>query len=331
MSETKLSLRQILFTSVITLVFTIVAGYITYLLTNKQPNLSYSITSSPTLPTQGIFRRIFSLEVVNSGRKEVVNASAIIQIKNGKIEEIAYENSPGLIITEDRQSNSYLIKAATLNPKEKISVSVFATVPTSDFTPLIAVRGKGITGSLKKESENNSKKEIVYILVGSIAALLGIITSISPLTRKLIGTTSFPRIASAFLRSRNNVGPFERNELVAYILGSCLLKELSLMIRFAPSEITFRGAADFIASESLTADENNIQNYAMALKCMLLIEKINQESVNIIAAALKKISGTTDSEIKTLRDDAIDDDIAALALREKIIGLIESTDILTHS
>lgn len=189
MSNRELNLKQILLTAVITCVVSIVAGVVIYLITTKNPKLSYSVTTGPTLSIQGEHKRILSVEVVNSGRRDIDDVAATIQIENGKIEEVTYETSPGLTLTEDRQESSYNLKAASLNPDEKLSISLLATLTDPEIIPVIAARGNGITGSLR-EDEKNKYFGTKYYVAGVVIGFVGLIATsalrLSPLLRKVL-------------------------------------------------------------------------------------------------------------------------------------------------
>lgn len=329
MADTKLNLKQVLLTAAITCIFTVIAGVITYVVTTDRPELTYSIASGPTLSFQGTHKRIFAIEIVNLGRREIADATATIDIKAGKIEEVAYDASPGLALVPDRQSTSYGLRAGTLNPGERFSISVLATIPSPEFVPVIGVRGRGTTGTMKKISAREGKA-VVYLAVGSMATMLGAVTSLSPTFRRILGNSPSSAVARAFMRSASAVGPFERNELVAYILGSCGLKELSLMVRFAPSETSFRGAADCIVSQSIGARDEERQKSVTALKCMLLVKRINSDSVDVIAAALRQLGGVSEDEINALRENAVDEDMAPVQFREQIVSLAQQADGVGH-
>lgn len=321
MAETRLNMKQVLLTAIVTCLFTIVAGVATYFLTTQKATLFYSVSSGPTLSAQGQHRRIFSISVSNPGRKDVSDVSATIEFKQGSIEEVSYEKSTGVSVTETKGTQNYVLKAQSLNPDEHFSIALLAAVPSPEFKPDIAVRGKGVSGTTKDQG----KKEepiILYLLSGAIAAFLGLLTSISPLMRRILGRTAVPSLARAFVRTGSAVGPFDRNELVAYILGLCSLFEHSRRIRFSPSETSFRGAADYIVSEAIAAPEEERPKFCLALKCMLLIKRINEESIHVISGALKKLSGAEDDDVKQLRDSAIDPDSEPLKLRDTIADLI---------
>ncbi len=323
MSEARLNIKQVLLTAGITCVFTVIAGYTTYLITTEEANLTYAVTSGPSLSLQGAHKRIFSVEVTNGGRKEVVDVSATMAFKGGVIEEASFAAQPGVQLIEDKKRSSYLLTAPMLNPREHFSVSLLASSPSPDFFPEIAVRGRGVNASVIDTAGKDSKP-ILYLIVGSIAAFLGLLTSVSPIARKVLGSVTVTYFARPFSSFATAVGPFDRNELVAYILGLCSLQDYSRQIRFSPSEISFRGAADYMALEGLGASEEGRRRFVTALKCMLLIDRINEDSVQVISSALKKLSGLSDDSVKTLREKAIDSDLEPVRLREVIADLVQA-------
>ncbi len=324
MADTRLNIKQILLTAVITCGFTVVAGVVTYFITTKQASLSYSVVSGPTLSIQGSHKRIFSVNITNSGRKEVLDGAMTMNFSQGRMEEVSYQASPGVALTEDKKPSAYSLTASLLNPEEHFSVSVLASIPSPDYSPVIAVRGRGVVGTSKEGSKSSQQEQLIFILVGSAAALAGLLTSVSPFFRRLLGRTSIPTLAGAFVASGQSVGPFDRNELVAYILGLCSLRSHSHQIRFAPSEISYRGAADYIVSEAIAAANEDQKKLTTALKSMLLIASINEDSVQVIASALKSLASINDESINTLRKRAINPDTQPVRLREAIAELIRA-------
>ncbi len=324
MSESRLNIKQVLLTAVITCVFAVVAGVGTYILTTKEAELTYSLSSGPALSAEGIHKKIFLIEINNSGRKEVSDVIASVKVANGNIVEASREMALGIQATENRTQNEYSLNCKSLNPKEKVSISILAEVPTPEYTPIFSVRGKGVTGEEKYQS-SKVKSPLAFLLAGVVAGLLGFITSANPFIRKILKFTPVPLFARAFFRSGSMVGPFERNELVAYILGVCSLKEQSDRIRFSPSEISYRGATDYLANEAVAASPNERSKFMSALKCFLLIKKINPASLDVIKSTLKLLVQVNDAEIDKIQKQAVHEDVDPVKLRNRIANLADES------
>jgi len=317
MPETRINLKQIFITAAITCIFTIAAAFIADFITTKQANLSYTVASGPPLQLQGSYKRIFSVSVQNNGRKEVLDAYASIEVRAGTIEEASYSASADMELNEKREDTRYKLIAPIINPKENFSISLLVSTISPEFSPQITVRGRGVTGSLRS-SASGGKFEILYLIAGAVAALLGLISSMSPMVRRISAFTSASSRNPIFIPSASTMGPFNRNELIAYILGLCSLNEHSRLIRFAPSEITYRGASDYVVSEALASQSAERNKYITALKCMLLLANISEDSIMVIVSALKSLENTSDDEIKTLRSRALNPQKDPVKLRESI-------------
>lgn len=114
-------------TAVLTGIFTVAAGVATYWLTTKEPE-PYSVAGGPALAASTGSKRIFVVELRNSGRKEVSQAMVHLSVKQGELTETASEASAGVKLTEERTSRQVEIRADLLNPGDIVKVSTLISL-----------------------------------------------------------------------------------------------------------------------------------------------------------------------------------------------------------
>lgn len=144
--------------SVIASVFvTVVAGLVLFFIQTKEPSIVYSFEE--TLPFENKNERltIYHITVENSGRDVASDIIATIGLNPAVIKEYRIDSDAPIEFKEQSDSVGLKIETVTLNPSEKFRVSILAT-SRSVFpdSPLIHIRGKGITGE-KKEDKNELK------------------------------------------------------------------------------------------------------------------------------------------------------------------------------
>ena len=91
-------------------------------------------------------------------------------------------------------------------------------------------------------------------------------------------------------------------------------------LRFGGSEISFRGAADYLRHRAAHAGTANQSKYRAALCAVLINEAISPRSVPAIRAAVDKISLTplTDEEYAELRQLAVDEGESPVLWRQRV-------------
>lgn len=331
MSETKLNWKQLFLTAVITCIFTIVAGLATYYFTTRSPNLVFSVSEGPVLPILGEYKQIHVLEVRNTGRREVLDVLAQVSIL-GRIDESSFQGSAGLKPVERKQPTTYEVEVPMLNPGEYFGLAIMVTVPTVSAKPLIAVRGVGVAGVQQDPGVPENKKDEILptVLVGALAAVSGIFISISPLLRRFLRTPGGGFLQEAFFSS-GDLGPFDRNEMVALILARCGLPRLGRMIRFAPSEVSFRGTSDLLFSEAISRPGADRKPYIKALKCMLLIGWMNEASRSVVEYSIRALEGESHNPecLAELRQKKLDERRSGVEFREELeayLAAVEATN-----
>lgn len=324
MSGSSQTWKQVLLTVVVTGFVTVVAGIITYYLTVKVPALTYSVSEGPMLPVRGEYKQIYLFEVRNTGSGVVESVVAQAALTEGTIDETAFQGSPGLRPLERKEPTLYEVEIPDLNEKEQFTVSLMLTLFNTNARPKFSVRGKGVVGELADERALGSQKTVVIpLIVGAMAAALGMILSVTPFLRKLIKAPGITPLARVFYSTESTVGPFDRNELVAYIAARCGLGRESAALRFAPAEVTFRGAADYLLGEGLNVSGQERRAYCTALKCMLLIGEMTDESRDVVKRAIGLLVGDDKPEqLDAILLRAVDQESSPAQLRDEIDRLV---------
>lgn len=159
------------------------------------------------------------------------------------------------------------------------------------------------------------------IAAGAAGATVGFLVSFNPLLRRLVGLDDEPLLGGA-ARTVQGVGPFDRNELVALVLGQAGLVEASRRVRFAPVELSYRGAADYVLSEGLAAEPSERRRYALALAGLYRYELISDDSLAVIRRAVLRLTDPPPVDLDSLRDETFDEWSAPIELRDAVDRLM---------
>jgi hypothetical protein len=311
MSDT--STKTAIITAVLTGVFTIIAGIATYWFTTKEPALSYSVVAGPALSGAVGTKRIFVVEVRNSGKKEVAQTLIQLALKSGELSEIATEATAGVKLVEDKTSRQVDIRADLLNPGDSVKVSLLMSLVSADAEPKVTVRAPGVQAvadsGIKDSPFSLSKPSgLLALLVPAFAAVMStfMLLSHSVLGEKL---------------GLKSVGQsIDQSEVVSYICGACGLFEEADRLRFGGSEISYRGAADYLRHRALRGGEQERLKYETALRAILLTDAIRGRSVDSIRWAIDVIAPIkiSDAEFRELQKQAMNEGSNPKAWRERI-------------
>lgn len=326
--------KQVFVTVTLTAFFTVVAGLVTYYLTTKSLKLTYAVARGPAIESPAVargpavespavFKTIYVFTVSNSGNTEVETVTFSTALPVGQIEEARLRTDLAMSSTESRSGNQYRVTLDTLNPGEEFSVALMISTPSEDDELEVGLRAKGVIGEKAEPRKSTGRDIALPIIVGSLATMLAVFTSVNPALRKIIlRRAGTPMLVKALSRG-SNVGPFRRNEIVAYVLAATGLFKEARQVRFAPSESSFQGASDFIASLA-NEDEAKRPKCSVALKGLLLIDNMWPESQKLIKRNLKMLEGEAydENSIEQISSEAIDVEDNPAELRDSIDQLI---------
>lgn len=315
MSEEKTKYWPTIVAAIVTGIFTIAAGFVTYWYTSEEPSLSYSISGGPQLSGSTETKRIYVVEIKNTGDKEVINTLAQVKLPKGKIEDTATEASPGVNLTEAIKPKVYSLTADILNPEEFLKVSFLITSSSSELEPQITVRAPGVKAkSISSKKEKADKSELIILLASTVGAMLSVSLLLSPFLKKIGFWKIIARVAGS---------PLEQNELVSYICAQSGLLDESEKYRFSTSKASYRGAADYLMHRAASSEKNKSKCIA-AIKAMLLIEPMNPVSKDSMKQSLKILleESYDEEEINGIINESINEAEDPAELRVKIDHVI---------
>lgn len=307
------STKTAVITAVLTGVFTVIAGVATYWFTTKEPELSYSVIGGPTLPGDLESKRIFVVEVRNSGRKEITQTFVQLALKSGELNEVATEATPGVKLTEDKNARKVDINADLLNPGDSVKISLLTSLTSPDALPNVTVRAPGVKAVAESNQRDrflslDNPEDILKLLAPAFAAVV----------------TSFMLLSSSRLGSKLGLkgisSSIDQFEVVSYICDACGLFEEANNFRFSGVEASYRGAADYLRHRALKVPTEDRIKYETALRALLLSDMIASRSVESIRWAIDAIGVTriADDEFKELRKQALDEGSNPTLWRERV-------------
>ncbi len=299
--------------AIVSALFTVGGTVAAYYLTAKPTKLTYSTTRGPALSSAEGFRSIYLVSVTDAGKTEVDSVACAVTLAVGKIEDARARIDAAIPITESKSPNEYRITVPSLNPGEGFSLGLMLQTPNENDQPQVSIRAKGVVAERSDQQSPVSKGEKQPYVIAATGAMLGMFSYFI-----LLLLRGKPSSITELFRS----GPFDRNEIVAHILGATGLHDQAERVRFAPSEMSYMGSADYIFGIA-TRDESKRARCVLALRGLLLVDAIASSSVRVITRNLQRLEGSSfdaasvgriRAEAKTLKDDT--------ALRNSIDKLV---------
>lgn len=307
------SVKSALITAGLTGAFTVAASVGTYWLTNKSPEMVYSLIGGPSFSSPDGAKRIFVLEVNNKGSKEIKNALIQINLPRGELSEVAADATAGVKFAETRSKSTFELNADILNPEDTIKISLLTTQQNNDSIPEVVARAPGIKATDISNKTKTSSLDYIFAAVTAIAVLAQLLSSfVTSRYRK-----KDPKSSST------NIAPKEQS---CFILGACgLASETSRL------QNSYRSTADLLYIISRQSEKREIQALA-ALKAHLLIENIADASLHLIRDYIEKINHTpfSDDDYKKIRDAASEEKNNPVTWRNAITKFIKA-EFLIHS
>ncbi|WDH37903.1 hypothetical protein [Pseudomonas chlororaphis] len=284
------SVRVAWITAALTGLFTIAASLATYWLTNKAPEMVYTLAGGPSFSTPDGVKRIFVLEINNSGSKEIKNTYVQLALPNGEFSEVAADATAGVVITQTKSKSMFELRADLLNPNDTIKLSFLTAQQTDSSEPKITVRAPGLNAI---DASGKSK-------TSTSSYLFGIFTLIAVLAQLL---SSFVTTKYKKNKSENSGTRLDGNELSAFIFGACGLQSEISSIRKS-----FRGVADLLGALSHKSERYKIQTL-VALKAHVLIKHMHVASLAVFRYNISLLSESpiSDAEFNELRSKAIEE------------------------
>ena len=179
--------------AIIGILVTVTGSLILVSLETREPHLVYSSTES--LPFSGSNGEvsIYQVTVSNDGKKEAYDVACAIRIPAAKIEQYKVTASPLLNATGTVSGETVNVQVPNLNPSESFQISLLASgLQSLPARPQVSARGKGVVGTEKAPSTEQSPSEPIALITLGAASLAVVVTGVvARILRKTVtGSTS---------------------------------------------------------------------------------------------------------------------------------------------
>ncbi len=258
--------------------------------TEPKSELIYNIIEGPGLDIQGNIKKIYSIEVRNSGKSTLSNIHAELRITNGQIEQFEIKDTSGIKPSSNLLNNILSVNADNLHTTESFVISAMLLMSELDTKVIFNLRSKETLGKIQfKDSRNKKTKlDIIGALLVSFSVFLMVIL--------VAKGKFFPR--SLFLGGKQDI--------LYYIVTRVGLVDISNQLRVFDTNLSYLRTADIFLATGLSAEK--IRPLCIkALKCMLLIRDIAPTSLNVVKRNIQALENEnySNEEIASLRKESI--------------------------
>ncbi|WP_146249901.1 MULTISPECIES: hypothetical protein [unclassified Pseudomonas] len=307
------SVKIALITAGLTGVFTVAASFATYWLTNKSPEMVYTLVGGPSFSSPDGAKRIFVLEVNNKGSKEIKNAFIQIRLPSGELSEVAADATAGVKIDETRSKSTFELNADILNPEDTIKISLLTTQQNNNSAPVVVARAPGIKATDVSNKTEKTSFDYIFAAITLIAVLAQLLSSFVTSRYKKKAPKSFS----------SNIDPKEQS---CFIFGACGLANETPKLG-----TSYRSTADLLYLLSKQSEKHQIQAM-IALKAHLFIGNIADASLHLFRDYIEKINHAplTEADYKKIRDAATEERSDPVKWRNTISSFIKA-ELLDHS
>jgi hypothetical protein len=273
-------LAKVAITTIVSAAITISVGYATFRVTAREPRLAFELSEGPPLSTVGLTRRIYVLQVRNTGSREVEEFVVSLSLPGGKLEDVSVSRTAGLDLTERRDSAGFRATAAFFNPSDSLAVSLLASSASTE--PLqIVVRGRGVVGQAKPGRSATAESDVLLSLATSALAGVALLLGVSTILLR-----QRPPFVARFLKRMDT--DEDRRVVMMYILGSAGLHELAASVRASGDLTMYRELADSLLFLAIEHDDKR----AAAIKsliAMLVIPQMHPSSREVVLRHLRNL------------------------------------------
>ncbi len=254
--------------------------------TEPNAKLTYTVTRGPDLESEGQYRRITSVRVLNSGRKALHHVQAEIKLPLGSFESFRVQESSGLRPNIRESKNAISTEIGTLHPREDFSVVAMELIPHVNTVAQFHLRSDEVLGEQELGSERKKKPSDI---IGAI----------------LSGISVFFMAVFLSLKRHTILGP-ARGDNIFYLFMRLGLTEISDKIKFSKDPLTYLRTADILLELGLREDDETHGKCLKALKCLLLIGDVASSSRKVVEENIQKLSGKSYSseEVESIKKHA---------------------------
>lgn len=271
-------------------------------------NLEYKITEGPGLELNGKWRKVVSINNINSGKLTLKNLQSELVIKNGIIEASTVNDNIGLnpnLTTKPWEIN---VQINNLHPSENFSVSAMVLLDNPNVDMVFNIRSDEVRG-LEIENEPPESNKKMDLLSAFLAGFSVFIMAILMLLSSRTGKGLFP--LTLILGSKQDA--------LFYITVRNNITTLSDHLKLSNQNLSYLHTADIFLAEGLKESIERRVPFINALKCLLLVKNIAEKSMKVVIRNISILEDQTmtEKDVELLRSNAVDvDDV--FKFREKI-------------
>lgn len=314
--------KNILIVVVMPLIVTVVGGVALNYLQSRTPELVYSIQQ--TIPFQGDKETISvqNIYFANLGNYQAQNVIARIEVENATIRERKIKVDPSLRFSEKLERDAFSLDIATLNPKEKIEISLLlATRGDTGQRVKVYLRGDGVLGqelSNKLDDEAFSLMGLPWYLILLIVYLsIGAVFASSPIGRRLVISTAKFSMGMDFLSQRDVFGMYfalygDENEAEHYLRGK--------------GPCSYRSEAELISTRAINTTSLDKKRIYLSVLCDVAEARkgmMREASLAVvyynIARIFKHLNDASQTDVYLNKAKDIDADHVTLRLAKDVV------------
>jgi len=155
--------HQVLISSLVTAIFSLVVGILTFYYTSKSPRLPYTIFPVSEYRTQNKALTIYNIQIENSGNKEAedVMVAFVLPVGTQVVDFKIEPSSKAITHTVDNQQDlsKAVFRFPLLNPQESVKFSFLSENATPGNIE-VSLRAKGVIGESRKITTTSSRDVI---------------------------------------------------------------------------------------------------------------------------------------------------------------------------
>jgi len=277
--------KSIIATAVITGIVTIVTGMLLFKIQDREPELLYSVEESVPFKGQKETIAIHRYIINNNGDDAVKNVVADIKIEGAQFKQHKIQADGSLPVKEIFEPTHYRVEIESLNPSEKVTISLLVGGVGDRIRPTVSVRGDGIRGQLVKEKKDTFIDSNLIIALISAYAGIGAFLLYSKRYRKVVLALS----RTIFSGRKLPIGEDQKHVIGSLFAIKGDVNEATTYLRKEAS-CTYWSEADLIGAKAVASDDENIKNkYVTLLKDLLTYANMAEESIAIIHYNIARI------------------------------------------
>lgn len=186
-----LNVFTLLVGAVVTTAVTLAGTFAYNQATESEPVLEYELIPTPPLfgPLQD--DRIFTLSLKNTGEEQARQVRVGLTTMSGTIVEFDVDKPVALNVSQQITTNGsdFIATAPVLNPGDNIRLSLLVEYGAgqSEGTLAVDVRGDGVTGTARTESDGRNNEFLAFAaLIPALAGVLAATAAMQRLTRRAV-------------------------------------------------------------------------------------------------------------------------------------------------